>query len=246
VVAKSIEVVAAYVVCNEASSLAESIRSVKAYVDRFVIIDAAFLTSPLPEEATHSTDNTREVATATCAAPPSRPLHYVESAARLPQFYARNAYLEFIQPPDWVFVIDGDEIFYGQHTEIKKTFDAIREGRIKKSLALPVYTTAVLVDKQAPDITPDEFATRPLISTMGYMPRLFAAEPNLRYLWAEGGSTPVITYIGNPTEGGLPNQALWPAHNASPDSMFLINHHTHQTHQGYLDDYAWATKQVVK
>jgi hypothetical protein len=142
-----------------------------------------------------------------------------------------------------VFVIDGDEVLYGDYTAINTTLDSIREGRIKKSLALPVYTTAVMVEKMAPDVTPDEFALNPLISTMGYMPRLFAAEANLRYSWAAGGSTPVLTYFGKPP---WPDQALWPAHNTPPDTMFLINHHTRQTHQGYLDDYTWATEQVVK
>ena len=240
----NVQIVAAYIVCNEAPSIAESIRSVKAYVDRFVIIDAAFLTNPMPDEVTHSTDNTRSIAEAACAAGPDpRPLYYIESSARLLQFYARNAYLELINPPDWVFVIDGDEVFYGDHATILATFASIREGRIKKSLALPVYTTAVLVPKMAPDVTPAEYALNPLVSTMGYMPRLFAADTNLRYGWATGGSTPVLTYRG---EAGWPDQALWPAHNTPPDSMFLINHHTRQTHQSYLDDYTWATEQVVR
>lgn len=239
-----VDIVACYVVCNEQDSIAESIRSVKAYVDRFVIIDAAFLSSPLPPEVTHSTDLTHQVATQICAAEPSRPLHYVEAAARLPQFYARNAYLEFVQPPDWVFVLDGDEIFYGNHLDVQTTFEKIRTGSIKQSLALPVYTTAVLADKMAPDITPDEFAQAPLISAMGYAPRLFAAAPNLRYLAPLGTSTPTLTYIGEP--GGWPSQPLWPVHNASPDSIFLINHHVRQTYQGYLDDYAWSTGQVIR
>jgi glycosyltransferase involved in cell wall biosynthesis len=248
------------VVCNEAASLGESIRSLKAYVDRFVIIDAAFLHSPLPLEATHSTDDTRAVATAACAAHPSKPLHYVESAARLPQFYARNAYLEFIQPPDWVFVVDGDEVFYGDHYEILATFAAIREGRINHSLALPVYTTAINVDKMADEVTPDEFTTAPIIATMGYMPRLFAAATNLRYTVPAGASTPALTFLNDGVTPGigtfadplgapvqrLPNQYLWPVHNAPPGNLFLINHHSRQSFDGYLDDYAWATEQVVK
>jgi glycosyltransferase involved in cell wall biosynthesis len=243
-----IQIVAAYATANEATTIAESIRSLKAYVDRFVVIDSIFVSNTFHPDATHSTDDTRAIVEALCAAPPAKPLTYVASAARLTQAYARNAYLELINPPDWVFVVDGDEVFYGDHQKILAAFDAIRNSSNSPSspisLEIPVYTTAVNVHKQAPDVTESEFALNPLISTWGYMPRLFAANPRLRYLAPPGASTPVLTFI--PLNGPAYHLASAPDAYSPPGDMFLINHHTRQTLQAYQNDYEWETKGVIQ
>lgn len=247
------EVVACYVVCNEEDHLADSMRSIKAYVDRFVVVDSVFPSNPLTDPttgapATHSTDSTRAVAERVCAAYPAKPLTYIESDARLTQSYARNVYLEQLRPPglsgpgDWAFVIDGDEIMYGQHAIALKTFAEIREGVLRHSLSIPVFTVAINSNKDAPAITPDEFDTAPLISTMGYMPRLFAAASNLRYLPPppplEHG-TPILTFISS---GLQPQFHLQPANLHHKGGIFLINHHTRQSFESYQNDYIWETR----
>lgn len=235
-----IQIVACYVTANEADNLAESIRSLKAYVDRFVIIDAIFIANPHPN--THSSDNSRQVAERLCAAPPEKPLTYIESAAKLTQAYARNAYLEQVQPPDWAFVVDSDEVLYGNHESILETIAAIKSRAIVDNLTIPVYTVAVNVAKNAPEITPEEYDTAPLITTVGDMPRLFAAQHNLRYTVERGQSTPALTFEDEYHKTCyLKPTAYYPG----PD-MFLINHHTQQSLEAYQNDYVWETEGVVR
>src|SRR5213075_2987439 len=100
------EIVACYVVANEADHLADSMRSVKAYVDRFVIVDSLFRTNPLP--GTHSTDSTKEVAQRAAGVVP---LLYIESQERLSEPEARNLYLTVTRDA-WILVMDGDEQMY--------------------------------------------------------------------------------------------------------------------------------------
>jgi glycosyltransferase involved in cell wall biosynthesis len=245
------QIVVCYTVANEATTIVESIRSLKAYVDRFVVIDSIFDSNPI--ESTHSTDDTEALTRLACAAHPARPLTYVSSNAKLVQTYARNAYLELVDPPDWVFVVDGDEVFYGDHIKILELFAAIRtpshpqHDGLGSSIALPVFTTAVNVHKMAPDVTPDEFAYAPLISTVGYMPRLFQAHRSLRYTVPSGASTPALTYLADSSDDPPRplDQYLLPTYAVPPGDMFIINHHPRQSLEAYKNDYVWATRGVL-
>ena len=67
-------IVACYTACNEALLISESIRSVKEYVDAFVVIDSVFTSNSV--SATHSSDDMRSVVERVCA---PIPLTYVES-----------------------------------------------------------------------------------------------------------------------------------------------------------------------
>jgi hypothetical protein len=238
------DIVAAYLACNDEGTIAESIRSIKAYVDRFVVVDAVFPSNPA--QATHSSDQTRQIVERICSTTPAKPLTYISSAAKLLQYYARNAYLEQIHPPDWVFVIDSDEVLYGEYHRILDILGKIRSGELRHSVAIPVYTVAVNVEKMAPEVTTDEFTSAPLITTMGYMPRFFAAHPNLRYSRAVGsglaGSTPVLTFLGRGQPDRL-DRFLLPENHVPPGEMFLINHHTRQSFDSYQNDYVWAMAQ---
>jgi hypothetical protein len=260
------QIVACYAICDEADTIAESVRSLKAYVDRFVVIDSSFLSNPKP--ATHSMDGTRLIVEALCASPPARPLIYIASDAKLLQYYARNAYLELVPTDDWVFVVDGDEVLYGDYYATHELFDQLRAPRPQplpqplgepepfypyEVVSIPVYTTAINIDKHAPDITELEYTTRPLVSTMGYMPRLFRSKPNLRYTIGPGASTPVLTYLANLNES-RPGVEIEPVNRyllapvevqAPPTGLFLINHHTRQSLASYHIDYEWETKGVL-
>ena len=228
------EIVACYVVFNEEDHLAESIRSIKNYVDRFIVIDSVFKSNPI--EATHSTDRTRAVAEAVCAAPPAKTCLYIESLEKITEVEARNSYLEFLGSSDWAFVIDGDEILYGDHARILEAFKSIRNGSTRSNLAIPVYTVAIDANKMAPDITSEEFSLNPTLTTSGYMPRLFEARPDLRYTLEKGMVTPALTYAGPPA------QYLLEAGRSIPGELFLINHHTRQSLVSYYNDYVWETE----
>ena len=242
------QIVACYTLCNEEDTIGESIRSIKAYVDRFVVIDSAFTSNPL--ESTHSTDKTRQIVERICAAPPACPLTYLEPATKLTQVEARNLYLRQVLPPDWVFVVDGDEVLYGDHEKILRILEDIRSGEILRSLSIPVYTIAVNLEKMADTVTREEYETTPLVATMGYMPRLFAAASNLRYTVEVEMSTPALTFLGPKVmKDGVavkePDEYLIPWRFAYPGELFLINHHTRQSYEGYQSDYEWETKGVL-
>ena len=218
------QIVACYVACNEEAQIAESLRSVKAYVDRYVIVDSVFAASPVA--GTHSTDRTREICERVCA---PVPLTYIESGERLHQDVARNLYLEQLDDGDWVFVIDGDEVMYGDHSGLRAVFDGIRSGIDTHAVLIPVYTTAVLFDGFAPEVSPAEYETNATINTWGWQPRLFRARSDLRYRVNTLGVPHGVydaagEFVG---QGGTYNETL-----------FLINHHVRQTYAGYQNDYA--------
>jgi glycosyltransferase involved in cell wall biosynthesis len=166
-----VSIVATYCVFNEADLIAESIRSVKAFVDRFVVIDAAFTTNPV--EATHSTDNTRE--TVENAADPL-PVLYCESDRKLNLDHARNMSFRFVDPGDWALVIDGDEVLLGEWNELRELFGEIRRRKISEPVGLNVYTACVKFDGHAPAIGEDEYKRLPIIHTRGVQARLLPAD----------------------------------------------------------------------
>lgn len=234
-------IVACYVVANEEDSIAESIRSIKPYVDAIIVVDSLFLANAsAPPEVANSTDNTRAIVERVCDAEPARPLSYVTPTSRMTQTEARNMYLEMVKEDDWIFVIDGDEVLYGDHAAMAKFFDAIHANLLAAPWDISIFTQALLLPKNAPDITADEFATAPIISTLGTMPRLFPASPALRYMTPAGASTPVLTYFHQPLPVFLHTDLRVPV-----SQMFLINHHTRQTYESYLNDYDWETNEVV-
>lgn len=230
------EIVACYAVANEEDHIAESVRSVKAYVDRYVVVDSIFESNPDP--ATHSTDDTRR--RIEVAAYP-KPVNYIEADRKLTEVVARNTYLQAIELPDWAFIIDGDEILYGDYGKIVDLFERVRAGVQLGPVSLPVYTTAINVPKMGNEITSSEFATAPLISTVGRMPRLIPVIGRLRYVVERNASTPILAY-----KTAESYQYLEPSTLVDADTMFLINNHHRQSFESYLNDYEWETKGVLR
>ncbi|MCJ7768352.1 hypothetical protein MUP79_08180 [Candidatus Bathyarchaeota archaeon] len=221
------KIIACYSVWNEERLIAESLRSVKAYVDGYVIVDSVYSSNPI--QATHSTDKTREVCERTCA-PLS--LTYLESADKTSIKIARERYLKAVPEGDMVFVIDGDEVLYGNHSDILSLFESMRTGKIQKALSIPVYTTAVLAHAMAKDVTPEVYATNPLISTVGYMTRFFQNEAGI-YHKALG------IYDKN-------HFMMIDGKRNRTDKMFIVNHHTRQSHSEYVNDCIWEVAEYER
>ena len=213
------DIVACYVAWNEENQMAESLRSVKAYVDRFVVIDSVFDSNPI--DATHSTDRTREICESVCY---PVPLTYIESDRKLSEEDARNRYLDELAEDDWVFVIDGDEVMYGDHSEVEALFDGVRSGAVEKPVSIPVYTTAVRFDGYADAVAPSEYATNATINTSGWQTRLFRNNPDMRYRG-------IGIYEADRAVVGTENSVV-----------FLINHHVRQSYDGYQMDYVWESE----
>lgn len=213
-------VVACYAVHNEEAQIAESLRSVKAYVDRYVVIDSVFDTNPI--DASHSTDRTRQICERVCA---PTPLTYIASDRKLSEEAARNLYLDNVPVGDWAFVIDGDEALYGVHVAIGAVFATVRAGWGMGPLAVPVYTTAVLFEGQASEMGSEAYEVNPTVNTCGWQPRLFANTGGVRYRG-----------IGlYDIEGSVAARAR------ETDAMFIINHHVRQSYAAYQSDYVWET-----
>ena len=216
------KIVACLAVCNEEALIAESIRSVKAYVDGFVIIDSVFKSNPL--NATHSSDLTRAIAERTC---PPLPLKYIESEMKVEQPDARNRYLRELQETDWALVIDGDETLYGNHVQALAVMSKIRRGHWRESVAIPVFTTAINAHGLGKDMDPHTFATAPLINTVGYMARLFENRPGLHYKMNE---------LGIP-HGLYDKEERFAGRGANrTNHIFIVNHHTKRGYWEYVNN----------
>lgn len=217
-------IVATYVVFNEAELIAESIRSVKAYVDRFVVVDSAFTSNPT--EATHSTDDTRQIAEH--AAHPL-PILYLEADRKLRLDEARNLSLSFLESDDWALIIDGDETLLGERTEARELFGEIRRRQVNRPIGVNVYTSALVFNGHAPDIPESEYDTLPVIHTRGVQARLIPS-PGMAWKRVPNGQT-----YGLYHDGGLVK------HPEIDPRICLINHRTRQTYEAYQLDYAWET-----
>ena len=216
---------ALYVAANEGRNIAESMRSVKAYVDRFVIVDSIFASNPDP--ATHSTDDQwAEVA----RAGRGKLLTYVKSDAKMTETEARNLALSYLEPGDWGLIIDGDECLYGDHAALLSLRIAM-DDPLLLSVAIPVYTTAVLHNGDAPSMTVDEYETKPLISTSSFMVRFVRKTDGLHYELPSGHITPMLV----DGSGAVLTPSL------EFDFAFLINRHATQPFDVYQNDYVWET-----
>lgn len=213
-------VIACYVVWNEQELMAESMRSVKAYVDGFVVVDSAFISNPV--DIAHSTDATRKV-TEAAAAP--LPLTYIESQVKMREDAARNLALLAVEN-DWAFIVDGDETLLGNRSALVDLFAAIRLGEISDPIGVPVYTSALLVNSHAPQITRDEYDSLPVIYTRGVQPRVLP--PGCEYRQVPHGS------IGLHRNGELVKPA-------ADERITLVNHRTRQSFESYQHDYLWES-----
>ena len=218
-------IVATYCVYNEADLIAESIRSVKAFVDRFVIVDAAFVDNPV--EATHSTDATREVAEA-AAAPLT--LTYIESDRKIGLAQARNISFGLLDPDDWALVIDGDETLLGERAELQEMFGEVRSRKITEPIGIDVYTAVVLFKGHAPAIDETAYRTLPIVHTRGHQARLL---PMAGVEWKRT-PTPRGTY------GMYLNGDIIKGHAVDPRAV-IINQRIRQSYEHYQLDYIRET-----
>lgn len=217
-------IVATYVVFNEAELIAESIRSVKAYVDRFVFVDSAFRSHP--SEATHSTDRTRQIAEAACH---PLPVTYVESDRKMELDEARNLSHSLLEPGDWAFTIDGDETLLADRTEADEVVDEIRRGYLREPIRIGVYNAVLAFKGRAPAISEEQYGVLPVQYTHGVQPRLFPVAGSEWKLVPNGSS------YGLYHNGSLPRGRI-------DRRMTIVNHRTRQLYSIYQDDYVWESE----
>jgi hypothetical protein len=211
--------------------IAESLRSIKAYVDRFVIVDAVFK-SNASTTATHSTDATRQVCELIC---PPVSFTYFESQEKLTEQDARNKYLAEVDADDWILWLDGDEVLYGEHKDILEVVRKIRAGEIEDCVSIPTYTTAILYQGLGKDMPVKEFATNPLINTWDYQTKWFRKEPGQQYI-NELAFYEDACYDKD-------RQLVTDSTKGRSDVMLVINHHARQSHEKYVNDCIWALAQ---
>lgn len=227
-------IAALLVAYNEEATIADAIRSVKAYVDRFVVIDSVFV--GYPATGTHSSDRTREVALA-AAAP--RPITYVQSDRKLTETEARNLALAMLAPGEWGLVIDGDEILYGDLTAARALFASLdARGREKDAIHVRVYSTLVLHEGSAPDVDRAAYANVPVVATWGWQPRLVRMREGLEYRLNGNGITPG-TFDADGGFAGDDDRSTWDA----DVTLLVVNRHVAQDFDGYQRDYVWESGQ---
>lgn len=216
-------VLACYVVWNEQELMAESMRSVKAYVDGYVVVDSAFTVNPV--DVAHSTDDTRKV---TEAAAHPLPLTYIESPVKMTLDAARNLAL-LACGDDWAFIVDGDETMLGARSELLELFAAIRLGEQTEPVGVNVYTGALFTENRlhAPAIEPEAYRNLPVIYTRGVQPRLVPAGCE----WRRVPNGPSYGLYRNGELVKVP---------ADP-RLSLINHRTRQSYAAYQHDYVWES-----
>jgi hypothetical protein len=216
---------ASYVVFEEEELIAESVRSLAAYVDGFIFMDSAYVTNDAP--TTHSRDRTRERATA--AAGPLA-VRYYEATAKWALEPARNRALAMVPQDAWALIVDGDETLLGDHAEVEAEFDAIRRGERSIAVGVSVFTTALRFAGHAPRISEAAYAQLPVIATRGAQPRLVQASA-CRWRRVPGGRTYGV-YRGNELVSAPATSAF-----------VLVNHRTRQTYAAYQGDYIWETRE---
>lgn len=226
--------VGCYVAHNAAAEIGASILSVKAYVDRFVVVDCAFASNPA---AIVSTDDQRWVVE---HAAQGVPLTYLEPGLRLEEHEARNLYLEQLELGDWALLIDADERLYGDHAALEVLAEQLSAGRnFHTAMQLRVYTTAVLAPLDAPDIDPELYSHSPRISTWGWMPKLVKRTALLRHRRIE--VEPGIWTHHGIFDGDEPlHEAVRLDQEHDP---IVVNDHAGQPYAGYQHDFRWEQAQ---
>jgi len=228
------KLIACYVVCNEERLIAESLRSVKAYVDGYVIVDCVFK-SNAAVDATHSTDRTRAICEKVCS---PIPLTYIESTVKLTEQDARNIYLSKVENGDCILWLDGDEVIYGSHKEISLLVKDIHEGKMRWGISFPTYTTAVLNRGLGKDMLEEAYLTNPLINTCCHQMKIFQKQEGDHHINSDTVSEDAV-YDSHDVL--VTNRSIHPS-----STIIVINHHVRQSHQEYVADCIWVLAQRAK
>lgn len=209
---------------GEADMIADSLRSAIPYIDRVVVLDTVFPSNPIKEW----TPDQRQVVES--VVPESMPLTYTEEREGWSERDARNGLLTLVSGKDWVLVLDADEILVGDHQSLLELAQWVRSGAFNpQALGLSVYTEAVLFNGDAPAMSEEEYATNPLIHTVGVQPRLFQ-QMNHQYRLHSGDRTPALFYKGEVVGSGV-----------LLSEGFILNRRAHQSWEAYQNDYRWET-----
>ena len=219
-----------YVAWNEAALIGESMRSIKAYVERFVVIDCAFSSNP-SKGPVGSSDGMREIVE---AAADGKPLTYIVPAIRLEEQDARNLYLAELELDEWAFLLDADEILVVDHDTMRALLD---DGlhHVWPAASLRIFTTAVMFNGNADAMPAEIYDSAPIISTSGFQPRIVVASQGLHYQRDEI------------RPGTFTHSSLWRAGRLvvgqELEEPIILNRHVAQAFASYQADYAWESAQ---
>lgn len=210
-------VTAAISVWNDEMTIADTIRSIKAYADRFVVVDCAYLGN---QGAPNSTDRTREIVEGLVG----DRLTYITPPERLHQHEARDLYLEPIREGDWLFVLDADELLVGGRDAIARLFARPPSPVV----SFNIFTTQLVAEGLAPDVSEETYSRAPIIQTRGIQPRLFQKRDGLRH---------------RPTwEGvGWANDHESPLRGELVENIFVYNSNVAQPYSSWQTDFLWKT-----
>lgn len=218
-------VIGVYVAYGDETGIVDSVRSVRPWVDRLVLFSAPFDAMP-PLEAPDRTVKLFE------RAADVTPHKIVTLEGPVSETFARNRALRMVGDDDWALVIDADEMLFAEHTDIRRTelgllLGQIRGGLYSEPVGLSIYSTAVLFHGSAKDMSARDYYRRPIVSSMGFQPRVFRAR-DAEYRPSARGAPGLFVKdqrcLAVPVRGAV-----------------VVNHHVRQTWRGYQADFAWET-----
>jgi hypothetical protein len=129
------KIYACYSIYNNADYLFASLATVSPHVDKVIVVDGKY--HSYPGTTIQSNDLTPLLLTKYRELYPDK-LIYVPATDWKTQVDKRNAYLDLVPENAWLFIVDGDEIPYGQIGELRETLEKHNERMV---IAIPVVTS---------------------------------------------------------------------------------------------------------
>jgi len=166
---------ACYVLYNEVEEIADSLRSINGFADRYIFIDGAFEGHPLAKGSATSTDGTIRLLESLIAEE-KRTIVTTETAWRT-QTEARNQYLRLLPLGSWAFIIDADEMLHGDREAAKRqilTAQSTVLGILIESLAPTWHGSGATIPREL-------WPSLPKCPIFGYSPRFYRSSGKLAY-----------------------------------------------------------------
>ncbi|KKN03468.1 hypothetical protein LCGC14_1107320 [marine sediment metagenome] len=142
---------ACYITYNNGDFLAASLYAIAPYVDKIIIIEG-----PFPDYPEMKADNTKFILWHFDIDYPNKLM--LDNVEGLTQVQKRNAYIDLVPDGSWMFIIDGDEIPYGNLE--------ILQGRIKHYDEMGINWVSIKIEEK---------------KDFRFYPRLIKKQPGMKY-----------------------------------------------------------------